>query len=180
MSLAMRIGALAIGAEFIRPAAPVNRAMGAIADRCCRIFYRAAYRAMRLWWFVRRPRHRGALVALWHDGEILMVRTSYRRGWDLPGGSVRRGESALDAARREIREEIGLAIPAAALRAVQAVEILLDYRHDHVTIFEMTADERPLPSPDNREIVAAIFRRPASIAASEVNPHVARYLAQRR
>jgi len=135
---------------------------------------------MRLWWFVRRPRHRGALVALWHDGELLMVRTSYRPFWDLPGGSVGPGESARDAALREVREEVGLALPAAALHQAQAVEIQWEHRHDHVTIFEMTAAERPQPRPDNREIVAAAFRHPASIAASEVNPHVSRYLASRR
>ena len=181
MSLAMKIGALAIGEEFMRLAASVNRRIGrAIADRCCRIGYRAAYRLQRLWWLARRPRLRGAQIALWHGEEILLIRSSYRPCWELPGGGVRPGESPRDAALRECREEVGLALPAAALREAQTEEILWEHRHDVVTIFETTLAERPLPLPDKREIVVAVFRTPASIAESELNPHLARYLARRR
>src|SRR5438477_12347197 len=85
-------------------------------DRLWRLAYYGAYRLLRLWWLLRRPRHRGALVALWHDGKILLVRSSYRARWDLPGGGVRRGEAAEAAARRELDEELGLELPAGALR----------------------------------------------------------------
>jgi ADP-ribose pyrophosphatase YjhB (NUDIX family) len=42
------------------------------------------------------------------DGEILLVRPSYREGWSVPGGLVRRRETPRDAAQRELREEVGL------------------------------------------------------------------------
>ena len=44
------------------------------------------------------------------DGRILLVRQSYRQGWGLPGGLMARGEVPADAARREVEEEVGLAI----------------------------------------------------------------------
>lgn len=44
------------------------------------------------------------------DGSLLLLRNSYRRGWGLPGGLLRRGESAEDAAHREVREEIGIEV----------------------------------------------------------------------
>jgi 8-oxo-dGTP diphosphatase len=44
------------------------------------------------------------------DGSVLLVRVVYRDGWGLPGGLINRREEIDDCARREVREEIGLAI----------------------------------------------------------------------
>jgi 8-oxo-dGTP diphosphatase len=44
------------------------------------------------------------------DGARLLVRHSYRQGWGVPGGLLKRGEGAADGARRECLEEVGLAI----------------------------------------------------------------------
>ncbi len=44
------------------------------------------------------------------DGALLLVRLSYRERWGVPGGLLRRGEAPEDAARREVREEVGLEV----------------------------------------------------------------------
>lgn len=45
------------------------------------------------------------------SGRVLMIRThKWSDKWGIPGGKIRRGESAADAVRREIREETALAI----------------------------------------------------------------------
>ncbi len=44
------------------------------------------------------------------DGAILLVRLVYRRGWGLPGGLIKRNEDVAECARREVREEVGLAV----------------------------------------------------------------------
>lgn len=49
-----------------------------------------------------------ACVLMRPDGTVLLVRHSYRRGWGLPGGLIRRGEDPADGAVRETREEIGV------------------------------------------------------------------------
>jgi 8-oxo-dGTP pyrophosphatase MutT (NUDIX family) len=152
---------------------------GTVADRVYQLAYRSAYRLMRLWWVLRRPRVRGAQLALWHGGEILVIRSSYRAVWELPGGGIRPGESPCDAALRECREEVGIVLPAVALREAQDAEILWEHRHDRVTLFEASLDSRPQPRPDNREIIAAVFRPPADLANGVLNPHLARYLAGR-
>ena len=75
-------------------------------DRLFRIVYICAYRMMRLYWAVRRPHTHGALVAIWHDGAILLARNSYLPYYSLPGGYVRRNEIARQAAIRELAEEL--------------------------------------------------------------------------
>ncbi len=44
------------------------------------------------------------------DGSLLLVRQAYRSRWGVPGGLLQRGESPADGVRREVAEEVGLAI----------------------------------------------------------------------
>jgi 8-oxo-dGTP diphosphatase len=57
------------------------------------------------------------------DGRILLVRQPYRSRWYLPGGALRRGETFVQAAERELREETGLEIELTDIRGdiVQSV-----------------------------------------------------------
>ncbi len=54
----------------------------------------------------------GANVVIWTPNEeILMVRHAYNsRIWALPGGAIKQGETALEGAKREIKEETGLVL----------------------------------------------------------------------
>ncbi|HEY1211989.1 MAG TPA: NUDIX hydrolase, partial [Bryobacteraceae bacterium] len=45
------------------------------------------------------------------EGRILLVRPSYKPGWDLPGGYVEIGETPTQAAAREVQEELGIKPP---------------------------------------------------------------------
>jgi 8-oxo-dGTP pyrophosphatase MutT (NUDIX family) len=44
------------------------------------------------------------------DGDLLLVRQSYRDGWGVPGGLLRRREEPAAGAVREAEEEIGLVV----------------------------------------------------------------------
>jgi 8-oxo-dGTP diphosphatase len=84
---------------------------------------------------------------------VLLVHQSYRRGWHLPGGSIRRGETPDAAARRELDEELALVaprfLPAGAICGVWGG------RRDRVRIFELRLPELPKLELDNREIIGA-------------------------
>lgn len=55
-----------------------------------------------------RKRMAAASVLVDDDGRVILVRPTYRPGWDLPGGVVEQDEAPLAAARRELAEELGL------------------------------------------------------------------------
>ncbi|NJC21353.1 8-oxo-dGTP pyrophosphatase MutT (NUDIX family) [Arthrobacter pigmenti] len=58
-----------------------------------------------------------------HDGAVLLTQRSATKEfpltWEFPGGSAFSGESSKDAARRELREETGLQVPASGLIFVE-------------------------------------------------------------
>ncbi len=75
-----------------------------------RLAYRMAYRGLRVWAFVARPRARGVKCLLRDvSGRAVFVRHHYgdRRRWELPGGGAHRDEPLAEAARREAYEELG-------------------------------------------------------------------------
>lgn len=74
--------------------------------------YRIAHRLLRVWWLLRRPALHGVKCLLTDGDRVLLVRHTYGRDeWDLPGGTQRRSEPPEEAARREMREELGIDIP---------------------------------------------------------------------
>lgn len=76
-----------------------------------RLGYRSAYAALRVYWFARRPQVDGVKCVLTDRDRVLLVQHTYGdRGWDLPGGSLKRGELPIEAARREMDEELGVVI----------------------------------------------------------------------
>jgi 8-oxo-dGTP pyrophosphatase MutT (NUDIX family) len=100
-----------------------------------RLGYRAAYLALRVYWFVRRPEVRGVKCVITDGARVLLVRHTYGpRGWDFPGGSVKRREQPVDAARREMKEELGVSIE--DWRALGVVALSMDHRRDRLHCFQ--------------------------------------------
>lgn len=52
------------------------------------------------------------------DGRVLLVRPTYKPGWEVPGGVVEAGESPAAAVAREVREELGVDLPIGRLLVV--------------------------------------------------------------
>lgn len=140
--------------------------------------YRFAYFALRAWWFLRRPQTHGAAVALWREGKVLLIRTSYRSCLSLPGGFVRSGEPSEQAARRELKEELGLSLPPQSLRHAWHGILPFECRRDTIDIWETTVDASATPCVTGREVVWAGWITPAEALNRPLLPHVAAYLSQ--
>lgn len=126
-----------------------------LVDAFWRNVYRCGYPCARLVWRLTNPSSRGVSVAVRHGDRLLCIRESYRSGLSLPGGGTNRGETAREAARRELREEVGLDFPADAFVELGELEFSAHDRTHFVTFFALDLPSMPTPSVDRREIVWA-------------------------
>jgi 8-oxo-dGTP pyrophosphatase MutT (NUDIX family) len=134
-----------------------------------RIGYRIAYRLLQVYWFLARPHVLGVKCLLTDGDSVLLVRHTYGdRRWDLPGGTLKRGEEPVAGARREIAEELGLTID--DWDALGELSACVGHRHDELYCFraELRAPDLTL---QKRELATARW-----FPRAEVPAKVARYV----
>lgn len=141
--------------------------------------YRAVHGLRRLWWWLRRPTNHGTMVAVWCGTRVLLVRTSYRPGWTLPGGFVERGESLAQAAARELAEEVGIVVDVEELRETEVIFHTTEHLKDHVHIFEARFAAIPPVTVDGREVVEAAFVEQQQAHERQLFLPVREYLSRR-
>ncbi|RNJ62314.1 MAG: NUDIX domain-containing protein [Porphyrobacter sp. IPPAS B-1204] len=87
-------------------------------------------------------------------GDVLLLKHSYGPAvWSLPGGGLARGEDPVAAARREVREELGVEL--ARIEPIGTLEEVLSGSPHTAHIFAAVCDQRP--KPDGREVIEARF-----------------------
>jgi 8-oxo-dGTP diphosphatase len=117
-------------------------------------------------------------------GRLLMVRRHDSGAWELPGGRVDVGESAVGAAVRETAEECGLHVhitglvglftdPGHIVASAGGVEI----RQQFVVCFHAWLPEGT-PRPDHQETSDAAWFDPANVAALPLEPGARRLIRQ--
>lgn len=94
-------------------------------------------------------------------GRVFLVRHTYVPGWHLPGGGVERGETAMEALIKEMREE-------GNLEAIGAPELFHAYfnarisARDHVLLYRVTV-RQTADRPADREIAECGFFPPDAL-----------------
>jgi ADP-ribose pyrophosphatase YjhB (NUDIX family) len=94
-----------------------------------------------------------ATVAVWHGDKLLLIRHSYKPGDGLPSGTLRVGEPPVDAAARELYEEVGISASPDQLILLRSWK----QKEGDRWLFEYRPPSMPRIVPDQREVVAAQF-----------------------
>jgi ADP-ribose pyrophosphatase YjhB (NUDIX family) len=127
----------------------------------------------------------GVSVAIWRRGRVLLVRRAnppLAGIWSLPGGLVEVGESLVKAAKREVREETGLAVK--GLKPIDTAEIIrhdktgrID-RHYVLFVFSGQAGDGVAKAGDDAAEIRWVAR--AELVKLELAEPVARVLKRRK
>ena len=112
--------------------------------------------------------HRSVMVLVYHQERKLYLqrrartKSLYPGRWDLSAtGHVRSGESREDAARRELREELGLDAP--RLELLHQVQAGPATGWEHVSIFS-AGRLSAVPRPNPAEVETGAFHDPDEVA----------------
>ncbi len=79
-----------------------------------RLLIQIASGLRRIYWYIVRPKTTGVKCLIECDDSYLFIKHAYgsrMHNWNLPGGGVRRNESVSGAVKREVFEELGIALP---------------------------------------------------------------------
>ncbi len=121
------------------------------------LFIKLVTRVLHAYFALSRGMTMGVRAACFDEaGRIFLVRHSYVPGWHLPGGGIERGETALEALAKEMREEGNLAIGAPP-RLLHVYFNRQTSRRDHVLLYRCDGVTQSAPRGKDREIVEAGF-----------------------
>lgn len=127
-------------------------------ERGGRLWLRLRVRLFHLWFLARRPVTFGVRAVV-HDraeGTVFLIRHTYMPGWQLPGGGVEVGETALRSLARELAEEANIEITAPPVaRSVHLNRHAS--RRDHVAVYLVEHFRQTAPKRPDMEIAEAGF-----------------------
>ena len=138
--------------------------------------YRLAAWLYETYRLVARPHSHGALVAIWWGERLLLVQSSYRDRLSLPGGGLEAGETAKQAAVRELAEELDLVVEPEQLGDPWTITERSKRGSNTVTILVWHVADQPAISIDNLEIVGCHWVTRQEALGLPITSHLREYL----
>ena len=118
---------------------------------------RIVTRTLQRYWRMQRALTMGAQgLVLDAQGRILLIKATYKPGWQFPGGGVERNETARLAVERELEEEAGVILEGEP-RLFSLYANFRSFPSDHIALFVVRQWRRPVVPQPNREIAASAF-----------------------
>lgn len=110
-----------------------------------------------------------SLVVVRFKSSVLMVFNGWRRQWELPGGMREPGETARQAAVRELAEETGIRSVDLNFVAVAEVDLCRPSRREYTALYRTDLHHAP-QLVVNEEATAFLWWDPQSSASDQMNP----------
>ncbi|MFJ9606404.1 NUDIX domain-containing protein [Kitasatospora sp. NPDC101176] len=124
---------------------------------------------------VAQPRTAAGVLFFDEDDRVLLVKPTYKPGWEIPGGYLHAGETPSEGAAREVKEELGITPPIGRLlvadwapHPTEGDKLLFVFDGD-----VLSADELDNITVDQVEIGEYAFHTTAQLAALLI-PRLAR------
>ena len=143
-----------------------------------RVAYRCAYKLALCYWFVFRPTEQGAYVAVWSHDRLLLIKNSYKSGYTLPSGGIKKNESVKSAAARELAEEVGIVVSPDDLRLIQEFQSTSEFKTDRSTVFELHLAKEPTITKDRIEVTDLEFVPAAEVKTRMLTTIAKQYVDQ--
>jgi 8-oxo-dGTP diphosphatase len=119
-------------------------------------------------WERRLPMPASLVVVRFEDA-VLMLFNDWRQQWELPGGMREPGETARQAAVRELAEETGISSVDLDFIAVAEVDLRRPNRQEYTAIYRTDLQDVP-QLVVNEEASAFLWWDPQSSVTEQMNP----------